>query len=91
MPDPKVLIAMPVDHPGYVVPGSLHGVCNKCRRGVWIAPSSWLILHEHPGTEVNCWGCAFARMDKEPGEIMDLTPAQRQEIEEWRKSHTLGR
>ncbi|GAI13658.1 unnamed protein product [marine sediment metagenome] len=85
MPEPGVLIAMPVDYPGYVVPGSLHGVCHKCRRGVWIAPSSWLILHDNPDIEVLCWVCAFAGMEKAPGEFMALTPAQLQEIEEWRR------
>jgi hypothetical protein len=87
MPEPTVLIAMPVDHPGYVVPGSLHYVCTQCHRGVWIAPSSWLIMHENPGIEVLCWGCAFDRIDKEGGEMMELTPAQIQEIEEWRERH----
>lgn len=89
MPESNVLICMPVDHPGYVVPGSLHWVCHKCKCGVWVAPSSWLILHENPGMEVYCWECAFARMEKEPGEIMELTPAQRQEIEDWRKKRCL--
>ena len=31
MSEQKVLIAMPVDHPGYVVPGSLRWICHECR------------------------------------------------------------
>lgn len=85
MSEQKVLIAMPVDYPGYVVPGSLHYICHECRRGVWIAPSSWLIMHGNPGMEVLCWACAAASIEKEPGEMMGLTPAQAEEIEEYRR------
>ena len=83
--EPTALVAMPVDYPGYVVPGSLQCQCQNCGCAVWVAPSSWLIMHEHPEMEVYCWDCAFDKMKKEPGEIIELTPAQRQEIEEWRK------
>jgi len=85
MPEPAVLICMPVDHPGYVVPGSLHESCHKCGRGVWISPSSWFLLHDNPGAEVLCTDCALDRMGKEPGRIMEFTPAQVHEIEEYRR------
>lgn len=90
MSEQKVLIAMPVDHHGYVVPGSLRWICHECHRGVWIAPSSWLIMHDDPAMEVLCWTCAAARMEKEPGEMVELTPAQIEEIEEYQRSKGLG-
>ena len=87
MSKPDVIIAMPFDHPGYVVPGSLHHICHQCHRGVWLAPSAWLMMHENPLLEVPCWHCAFARIEKEGGEMMGLTPAQIEEIEEWREKY----
>lgn|GEM_PF-2093709 len=89
--EPEILIAMPVDYPGYVVPGSFQHQCQNCRCAVWVAPSSWLMMREHPGMEVYCWDCAFIKMKKDPGEIMEVTPAQRQEVEEWRNKREAER
>jgi len=42
-------------------------------------------MHEHPDIEVLCLTCAFGKIETEPGAIIAITPAQRQEIEEWRE------
>lgn len=81
-----ILITMRVSHGGrYVVPGSLPHKCSACGEPTWIAPSSWLIMQDKPGSEIMCEECAMPHMVTHPGEISELTPAQRDEIEEYRR------
>ena len=83
----KILISNQVSYPGYVVPGSLQDKCSRCGEPVWISPSSLLILHDNPGTDIACTECGLKQMATEPGEIDKPTPAQRDEIEEYLKGH----
>jgi len=86
MPEEKALICNQVSSPGYVVPGSLPGKCSQCGQPVWIAPSSWLFLHDNPTTVTLCMPCGLAAMVKNKGRIQAPTPAQREEIEEYFKA-----
>lgn len=85
MPEMKALISMRVSHHGYVVPGSLQGKCSECGELVWIAPSSWLFIHDNPGMKILCNECGLKQMMDEPGEIEMPTPAQLDEIKEYLK------
>lgn len=80
----KDLICAPVSHAGYVVPGSIPGNCSQCQQLVWIAPSSLLILHDNPGTDILCTECASKQTGSEL-EIEELTPAQLDEIEQFER------
>lgn len=82
MPEEKILICQPASSLGYVVPGSLPGKCSQCGKPVWIAPSSLLLLHDNPEMVILCMPCAFAYKATHEGDIQDLTPAQREEVEE---------
>ncbi|GAH91045.1 unnamed protein product [marine sediment metagenome] len=86
MLEQTVLVCKPVGSLGYVVPGSLPGECSQCGKPVWIAPSSWFLLHDNPETIILCRTCGFANMAKDKGEIQELTPAQVEEIQEYLKS-----
>jgi len=83
MPEENALICKPISSPGYVVPGSLPGKCSQCGKSVWIAPSSWLLLHDNPGMVILCKACGFASMEKHGGIIEAPSPAQREEIQEY--------
>jgi len=85
MPERKNLICIPASYEGYLPPGGLHHKCSKCGRPVWVAPSSWLILHDNPEMKILCAPCAIAQMKKD-GEFeieKRLTPAQEDEIQEY--------
>ena len=84
MPERKTLICMPASYGGYVPPGVLQDKCSKCGQPVWVAPSSWLIMHDNPGIEILCTSCAFERMIKDKRfDIQAITPAQVEEILEY--------
>jgi len=84
MPERKTLISTPVSLGGYVPPGSLQDKCSKCGQPVWVAPSSWLILHDNPEMRILCMPCAIAQMKKDGEfEIETITPAQAEEIDEY--------
>ena len=84
MPERKTLLCQPVSFRGYVVPGSVPDKCSKCGQGVWVSPSSLLIMHDNPGIEILCVPCALAKMEKDPEfEIEGITPAQAGEIQEY--------
>lgn len=83
MPEEKILICKPVSFPGYVTPGSLPGKCSQCGKPVWIAPSSWVLLHDNPEMQIECVCCVFAQGPIEADAIEDLNPAQLEEIEEY--------
>jgi len=85
--DPLYILCMPVSHPGYVVPGSLKVKCEQCPELVFVAPSSWLIRHDNPGAKIICMKCALSEMESEGGEIMDITPAQLGEIQDYKHSN----
>lgn len=88
MPEEQILICKAVDSPGYVVPGSLPMKCHECNKAVWVSPSSMLLLHDNPEMQIKCESCAFAHMSSHKGtnEIVDLTQAQMEEIEEYYRS-----
>ena len=84
MPERKTLISTPVSLGGYVPPGNLQDKCSKCGQAVWVAPSSWLILHDNPGMVILCMPCALVKMKEDKQfEIEGITPAQAEEIEEY--------
>ena len=79
------LVGIPVTYRGYVVPGSLPVSCAHCGQVVLVAPSSFIILHDNPGTQVLCPGCGLQEYRQHPGEIIPISPAQQDEIEEYRR------
>jgi len=84
MPEIKTLISVPVSFGGYAPPGSLQDKCSKCGQSVWVAPSSWLIMHDAPGMKILCTPCALAQMKEDKQfEIEAITPAQAEEILEY--------
>jgi len=85
MSEERALICKLVGSPGYVVPGSLPIKCSQCGQPVWVAPSGWLLLHDDPAAVILCMTCGLAIMTKHKGRIQDLTPAQMEEIEEYRR------
>lgn len=80
-----VLICKPLSVPGYVVPGSLVCKCSRCRERITVAPSSWRLMYENPGTEVVCSTCGAAIMRDHPGPVDPPTPAQLREVEDSRR------
>jgi len=82
MPEEKILICKPFSSPSFVM-GSLPGKCSQCGQPVWIAPSSWVLLHDNPGMVILCKACGFANIAKDKGEIQEPTPAQVEEIQEY--------
>lgn len=83
MPEQKVLVCTRVSDEGYIVPGSVQTTCSECGLLVWVAPSSWEIVTASPGMDIICNRCAL--MEKEGGEIAELTPAQMKEIAQYRR------
>jgi len=84
MPEIKTLISVPVSFEGYAPPGSLQDKCSKCGQAVWVAPSSWLIMHDNPGMVILCMPCALVKMKEDKQfEIEGITPAQAEEILEY--------
>lgn len=84
MYEKKTLVCVPVSRRGYVTPGSLQDKCSKCGQLVWIAPSSWLILHDNPGTEILCMPCTLMGIEKDKDfKIEDITLAQAEEFNEY--------
>ncbi|MBA7506093.1 hypothetical protein ES706_04773 [subsurface metagenome] len=69
--------------PGYVVPGSLPDRCSKCGARVWVAPSSWLILHGREDMRIKCLQCVLADFDFVSGTLEDLSQAQLEEVKEY--------
>lgn len=86
MPRPDYIICMPVSHPGYVVPGSLTAKCEQCPNLVWVSPSSWLVRNDNPSAKIICMECGLSKIEREGGEMMDITPAQAREIREYQES-----
>jgi len=88
MPEEQILICKAVKSPGYVVSGSLPMKCQECAKLVWVSPSSMLLLHDNPKMQIKCQSCAFAHMSSHKGtsEIVDLSQAQLEEIEEYYRS-----
>jgi len=84
MPERKTLICMPAYFEGYVPPGGLQDKCSKCGQSVWVALSSWLIMHDNPGMKILCQPCALAQMKEDKQfKIEAITPAQAEEILEY--------
>lgn len=87
MPEHHFIISNRVSYPGYVVPGSLQVKCSQCGELVWIAPSSWLIMQDNPGTEILCMECGHNMRVVEPGVVEPPTLAQLDELKEKHRSH----
>lgn len=86
MPEQHFIISPRVSFPGYVVLGSLQVKCSHCGELVWVAPSSWLIMHDNPETEILCTECGRNLMVLQPIEVVLPTPAQLDELEEKHRS-----
>lgn len=82
-PEVDILLCRAQDRPGPLVPGSLPGSCSGCGRGIWIAPSSIIMMHDNPGTLTLCLSCAGRCMAAHGGTVIPLTPAQLEERPEW--------
>jgi len=78
-----VLMCRALDRPGPVVPGSLPGKCSWCGRGIWIAPSSIIMMHDNPRMLPLCPSCAARCMATHPATATRLTPAQLEERAQW--------
>jgi hypothetical protein len=72
----------------YVVPGSLTATCSQCGKLVLVSPSSLEVRDHSPNSRILCIECAISEMEKAKGEIMELTRAQVEEIEEWKKARS---
>jgi hypothetical protein len=81
-----VIICMPVTASGYVVPGAVQVKCSGCQELVWVAPSSWLVMADNPGSKVLCWSCGADTIRANPGPMKFGTRAQIEEVEEWRRT-----
>lgn len=85
MPTPVYIACCRVANVSYVVPGSLTANCTKCGELVLFSPSSLEIRQDNPHSQFLCIECALVSMEEQGGEIAELTPAQVQEIEEYRR------
>ncbi len=84
MAEPVSIICAPVTFKGYVTPGSIRDKCPQCGELVWVSPSSWLILHDNPGSAIICLRCAAAELPLvESPTMLDPTPAQLDEVREY--------
>jgi hypothetical protein len=64
--------------------GSLQMKCSKCGSLVYVAPSSWGIIHDNPGIEILCVPCLTVEMEKEKTvTIRGMNEAQADEIREY--------
>ncbi len=50
------------------VKGARKAKCSRCRRHVWLSPSSWEMLRHYPGVPVMCVICFIKQMEKEKKE-----------------------
>lgn len=79
----KVLVCTPLNEEPTAAPGDIKMACAECGELVWISPSSWTILHDNPGTEVICTGCASKlQATARTVRTHKPTPSQLDEIEE---------
>lgn len=78
-----VIVSCRVANAKHRVPGSLTANCTLCGELVLMSPSTLEIRKDNPDSRVLCMKCA---LPLEGGEIMELTPAQLKEIEDWRQS-----
>jgi hypothetical protein len=53
----------------YRVRGDRQARCARCRRKVWMAPSSQEMLRKYPGTPVICLNCFLKQVEKEEGKV----------------------
>lgn len=82
---PTYIVCCRVANVSYVVPGCLTANCAKCGELVLVSPSSLEIRQGNPNSQLICIECVLPIMEEHGGEIAELTPAQVQEIEEYRK------
>lgn len=85
MTRPDYIVCCRVANASYIVPGSLTANCAKCGELVLVSPSSLEIRQDNPDSQFLCKECALPMMKEHVGEIMELTPAQVKEIEEYRR------
>lgn len=85
MARPDYFVCCRVANVSYVVPGSLTANCAKCGELVLVSPSSLEIRQDNPDSQFICMECVLPIMEEHGGEIAQLTPAQVQEIEEYRR------
>ncbi len=78
------IISCRVASASYIVPGSLTASCAKCGELVLVSPSTLEIRQGSHDSQFVCMECGFAMMEKDGSEVMELTPAQVREIEEYR-------
>lgn len=73
------------DNPqGYIIPGTVEGVCAQCGSKVRIAPSGQELIRVH-GPTVLCTSCARAAMSGANPEIMPITNNQLEELKGYLK------
>lgn len=77
MPDQAIVICLPIDVPGYRVPGSVERRCSKCNGRVSASPSSLELIRTR-GASILCVPCVD--LADVPGKLMPLTPMQTGEI-----------
>lgn len=58
---PKMLLCSPKEPGWTAAPGSVTGVCARCRREIWISVAGVSILLSTPGLEVMCLYCVPPR------------------------------
>ena len=89
MTRPDYIVCCPVANAvakgSYIVPGSLTASCIKCGQPVLVSPSSLEVRQDNPDAQFLCMECALISMEKIGGEIIEFTPAQIQELDEYRR------
>lgn len=83
MPKELRLVCESTNFLSYVVPGSVPMKCSECGQGVWVSPSSLLLLHDHSDMKILCLACVYPEMVAHGGTIDPPTPAQSEEIAEY--------
>ena len=68
------------------VPGSVIDWCARCRRRVVVAPSSQLLMSQHPNPEVVCLACIPTLIQGQEGPTtIGTVPGSIEEFQAWLK------
>ena len=65
--------------------GTILDDCESCGDIVYVSPSSWIIIHENPGTKIMCLSCLVKRRGECQVDLQDFNEAQFEEIKEFFK------